>query len=211
MQAVPAAQAEEQQYDEDDAGEEPPSWVTEFSDDSAVAQVAPAVSTAPAASAAPAAPVAPRAAATPKPVYVITPVPQLSRDGNWPALASQLSLRGVAQQLAFQTELVGCVPDGAVATFKLRVPIDTLRASGNTDKLQAALQERFADSKIHVLIDVGQVWYTASVEAIAHRDACQRDAEDTILNDSFVKDVMRDLGAFIVPGSVRPVQGGAPA
>ena len=211
MQAQPAAPPEEQLYDEEDAGEEPPSWVTEFSDDSAVAQDAPAVTAAPASPAAAAAPPAPRAAAMPRPAYVITPVPELSWDGNWPALASQLSLRGVAQQLAFQTELVCCVPDGAVATFKLRVPIDTLRASGNTDKLQAALQERFADSKIHVEIELGQVWYTASVEAIAHRDACQRDAEDTVLNDAFVKDVMRDLGAFIVPGSVRPVQGGAPA
>jgi len=115
----------------------------------------------------------------------------------------------VAQQLAFQTELVACTPDGNVTTFRLRVPIDTLRASGNTEKLAAALQERFADTKVHVEIDIGQVWYTASVEAIAYREACQRDAEDTVMNDAFVKDVMRDLGAFIVPGSVKPIQAAA--
>jgi DNA polymerase-3 subunit gamma/tau len=200
--ATQAPQAQAAEYDEGDAGEEPPSWVTEFSDDTAVAQDAPAVVVQP---------VAARAPAMPKPAYVITPVPELDWDGNWPALASQLPLRGVAQQLAFQTELVACVPDGAVATFKLRVPIDTLRASGNTEKLQAALQERFSPTKIHVEIDIGQVWYTASVEAIAYREACQREAEDIVMNDPFVKDVMRDLGAFIVPGSVRPAQGGAAA
>ena len=210
-QVVHGAPAEEQHDDEGHTGEEPPSWVTEFSDDSAVAQDVPSVTAAPAGPAPQSPQASPRSAFMPKPAYVITPVPELSWDGNWPALAAQLSLRGVAQQLAFQTELVGCVPDGAVTTFKLRVPIDTLRASGNTEKLQAALQERFADSKIHVEIDIGQVWYTASVEAIAYRDACQRDAEDTVLNDAFVKDVMRDLGAFIVPGSVRPMQGAAPA
>jgi DNA polymerase-3 subunit gamma/tau len=193
---VQAAPAPEAQYDDSEADEGPPSWVTEFSDDTAVAQDAPAVV---------AAPVAARAPAMPKPAYVITPVPELDWDGNWPALAAQLPLRGVAQQLAFQTELVTCVPDGNVTTFRLRVPIDTLRASGNTDKLMAALQERFADTKIHVEIDIGAVWYTASVEAIAYRDACQRSAEDTVMNDPFVKDVMRDLGAFIVPGSVKPV------
>jgi DNA polymerase-3 subunit gamma/tau len=193
-------QAVQQNNDDSDDGEEPPSWATEFSDDTAVAQDAPAVVVAP---------VAARAPAVPKPAYVITPVPELDWDGNWPALASQLPLRGVAQQLAFQTELVNCVPDGGVATFRLRVPIDTLRASGNTEKLMAALQERFAGTKIHVEIDIGQVWYTASVEAIAHRDACQRDAESTVMNDPFVKDVMRDLGAFIVPGSVKPVQAAA--
>ncbi len=73
------------------------------------------------------------------------------------------------------------------------------------------MQERFGATKIHVEIDIGQVWYTASVEAIAYREACQREAEDTVMNDAFVKDVMRDLGAFIVPGSVKPLQGGAPA
>jgi DNA polymerase-3 subunit gamma/tau len=96
------------------------------------------------------------------------------------------------------------VVDGNVTTFRLRVPIDTLRASGNTEKLAAALQERFASTKIHVEIDIGQVWYTASAEAIAYREECQRVAEETVINDPFVRDVMRDLGAFIVPGSVRP-------
>jgi DNA polymerase-3 subunit gamma/tau len=172
--------------------------VTEFSDDTAVAQEAPAVAAAPV-----------RAPAMPKPAYVITPVPEIDWDGNWPALASVLPLRGVSQQLAFQTELVSCIPDGNVTTFRLRVPIDTLRASGNTEKLQAALQERFADTKVHVEIDIGQVWYTASAEAIAFREQCQRQAEETVINDPFVKDVMRDLGAFIVPGSVRPAPGAA--
>ncbi|MFL6658388.1 MAG: DNA polymerase III subunit gamma/tau [Massilia sp.] len=196
--AQAAAPAMEEQ--DEDSGEEPPSWVTEFSDDSAVAQEAPAVVSAP---------VIARAPAMPKPAYVITPVPELDWDGNWPALASVLPLRGVAQQLAFQTEIVSCIVDGNVTTFRLRVPIDTLRASGNTEKLAAALQERFANTKIHVEIDIGQVWYTASVEAIAYREACQRDAEDTVMNDAFVKDVMRDLGAFIVPGSVKPIQSAA--
>ena len=200
VQAVQAAPAAQPQYEDSDADDGPPSWVTEFSDDTAVAQEA-----------AVAAPVMARAPAVPKHAYVITPVPELEWDGNWPALAAQLPLRGVAQQLAFQTELVACVPDGGVATFRLRVPIDTLRASGNTEKLAAALQERFGDTKIHVEIDIGNVWYTASAEAIAYREACQRTAEDTVMNDPFVKDVMRDLGAFVVPGSVKPAPSAAAA
>ena len=198
---VPAApaQAQEQEHDENDSQEEPPSWATEFSDDSAVAQEMPA---APAAS-------VPRAAARPRPEYVITPVPELAWDGNWPALAALLPLRGVSQQLAFQTEIESCTVDGLVTTFRLRVPIDTLRASGNTEKLQAALQEHFAGTKVQVEIDIGAVWYTASAEAIALRAECQRVAEETVMNDDFVKDMMRDLGAFIVPGSVRPAPGAA--
>jgi DNA polymerase-3 subunit gamma/tau len=194
-QAMPAPPMPDYPEMQDDS--EPPSWVTEFSDDTAVAQEAPPAAVA-------------RAPARPRHAYVITPVPAIDWDGNWPALAAGLVLRGVSQQLALQTELVSCVVDGNVTTFSLRVPIDTLRASGNTEKLCAALQERFAGTKVHLEIDIGAVWYTASAEAIAWREECQRVAEETVANDPFVKDVMRDLGAFIVPGSVRPAPG-APA
>lgn len=190
------------QYEEDDDG--PPSWVTEFSDDTAVAQEAPAAMVANAAPATSVAPVAQRAAAAPKPAYVITPVAEIDWDGNWPGLAACLNLRGVAQQLAFQTELVSCAVDGNVTTFRLRVPIDTLRASGNTDKLCACLQERFAGTKVHVEIDIGQVWYTASAEAQAYREQCQRAAEETVGTDPFVQSLMRDMNAFVVQGSIRP-------
>ncbi|MES2321510.1 MAG: DNA polymerase III subunit gamma/tau [Pseudomonadota bacterium] len=197
-----ASQAPAPEYADEPSGEEPPSWVMEFSDDTAVAQDAQAVVAAPAVA---------RAPAAPRPAYVITPVPEIDWDGNWPGLATQLPLRGVSQQLAFQTELVSCVNDGNVTTFRLKVPIDTLRASGNTEKLCAALQDRFTATKVHVEIDIGQTWYTASAEAIAYKELCQREAEATVMGDPFVKDVMRDLGAFVVPGSIRPAVPGAAA
>jgi len=197
-----ASPAPAPEYADEPSGEEPPSWVMEFSDDTAVAQDAQAVVAAPAVA---------RAPAAPRPAYVITPVPEIDWDGNWPGLATQLPLRGVSQQLAFQTELVSCVNDGNVTTFRLKVPIDTLRASGNTEKLCAALQDRFTATKVHVEIDIVQTWYTASAEAIAYKELCQREAEATVMGDPFVKDVMRDLGAFVVPGSIRPAVPGAAA
>jgi DNA polymerase-3 subunit gamma/tau len=194
--AAAGPQAARNQYEADVVAEdEPPSWVTEFSDDSAVAAAAPAALAAPAAARAPAR--APHA-------YVITPVPAIGWDGNWPALAATLPLRGVSQQLALQTELVECAAADGAATFRLRVPIDTLRASGNSEKLCAALQERFPD--VHVVVDteIGPVWYTASAEAKAWREQCQREAEATVAGDPFVQDMMRTFDAFVVPGSVRP-------
>lgn len=200
VSAAPAAPpAPSASYDEN--GSEPPSWVTEFSDDTAVAQDAPEVATAPVAApvAAPA-----RAPAAPKHAYVITPVEQLGWDGNWPALAAGLPLRGVAQQLAFQTELIECVAQGNVATFRLRVPIDTLRASGNSEKLCAAVQEHFPDIKVMLETELGPVWYTASAEAQAYREECLRTAEQTVAGDPFVQDMMRRFDAFVVPGSIKP-------
>jgi DNA polymerase-3 subunit gamma/tau len=185
----------------DEGGSEPPSWVTEFSDDTAVAQDTADVATAPAV-----VPVAPpaRAPAVPKHDYVITPVEALGWDGNWPALAAGLPLRGVSQQLAFQTELIECVAQGNVATFRLRVPIDTLRASGNSEKLCAAVQERFPAMKIMLETEIGPVWYTASAEAQAYREECLRTAEQTVAGDAFVQGMIRTFDAFVVPGSIKP-------
>ena len=178
-----------------------PSWVTEFSDDTAVATVtteaAPAVVVAPAPAAAVRAPrVAPHA-------YVVTPVPEIGWDGNWPALAGSLPLRGVAQQLALQTELVACEARDNAVTFRLRVPVDTLRASGNSEKLAAALQEHFPNLRVCVESDIGPVWYTAGAEQKAAREARQREAEALVAADPFVQELEQRFDAFVVPGSVK--------
>jgi DNA polymerase-3 subunit gamma/tau len=197
-QAQARAQAQEAGYEQAVADDEPPSWVTEFSDDSAVAAEAPAAVSPP--------PVARVAAPSAPPhAYVVTPVSAIGWDGNWPALAASLPLRGVAQQLAFQTELVGCTADGASATFRLRVPVDTLRASGNSEKLCAALQERFPAVRVNIDTEIGPVWYTASAEAKARREQLQREAEDTVGADPFIQALEQTFDAFVVPGSVRPI------
>jgi DNA polymerase-3 subunit gamma/tau len=207
--AQPHAQQQQQQPAMGRGGEqavaddEPPSWVTEFSDDTAVATGAPATG-APAAVSAP--PVARTASpSAPQHAYVITPVPEIDWDGNWPALAASLPLRGVAQQLAFQTELLGCSSDGASASFRLRVPVDTLRASGNSEKLCAALQERFPAVRVNIDTEIGPVWYTASAEAKARREQLQHEAEATVGADPFIRALEQTFDAFVVPGSVRPI------
>ena len=192
------SRASEQVVEEAAADDEPPPWVTAFSDDTAVAAEAPAAVSAPAAVRVP-------AQGAPTHAYMITPVPALGWDGNWPALAATLPLRGVAQQLAFQTELVDCSSDGASATFRLRVPVDTLRASGNSEKLCAALQECFPAVRVNIDTEIGPVWYTASAEARARREQLQREAEETVAADPFIQALENTFEAFVVPGSVRPI------
>ncbi|MEX5744149.1 DNA polymerase III subunit gamma/tau [Massilia sp. X63] len=202
--AAPAVQAPQMQAQQPQArmqaapsDDEPPSWVTEFSDDTAVAADAPAVVTTPA-------PAQMRAPAAPPHAYVVTPVPSIGWDGNWPALAASLPLRGVAQQLALQTELIECVAHEQAATFRLRVPVDTLRASGNSEKLAAALQEHFPQVRVTLDTEIGPTWYTAAAEAKAAREERQRQAEALVAADPFVQAMERTFGAFVVPGSVKP-------
>ena len=212
-QPQPAMAHQAPARDETAADDGPPAWVTEFSDDTAVAMDAPGVATPGVATpgvvtpavAAPPVPARVAAPSAPPYAYVITPVPAIDWDGNWPALAASLPLRGVAQQLAFQTELVECVADGAAATFRLRVPVDTLRASGNSEKLCAALQERFPAVRVNVETEIAPTWYTASAEARARRERLQREAEAAVDADPFVQDMVRTFDAFVVPGSVRPI------
>ncbi|SFC52799.1 DNA polymerase III subunit gamma/tau [Massilia yuzhufengensis] len=179
------------------AEDDVPSWVTDFSDDTAVASEAPAAVTAPA-------PAQLRAPAAPPHAYVVTPVPSIGWDGNWPALAASLPLRGVSQQLALQTELIECVTHDNAATFRLRVPVDTLRASGNSEKLTAALQEHFPQLRVAIDTEIGPTWYTAAAEAKAAREERQRQAEALVAAEPFVQTMERSFGAFVVPGSVKP-------
>jgi DNA polymerase-3 subunit gamma/tau len=79
-----------------------------------------------------------------------------------------------------------------------------LRASGNTDKLAAAIQDRFPATRVAVEIEIGPVWYTASAELRAYREECMQQAEQTVAADPFVMAMARQLGAFVVQGSVRP-------
>ena len=198
--AQPAAQAAPQQpvarQAPQQAEDDLPPWVTGFSDENAVpagAEHLGGMGAAP----------QQRAAAPVKPPYeyVITPVPELDWDGNWPKLAAHLPLRGVSQQLATQAELVSCRLDGNMAVFRIRCPIDTWATPANIDKLSAALAERFG-RPARVETEIGKAWYTTSAEAQAHREACQRAADELVANDPFVKAMMRDFGATIVPGSI---------
>lgn len=197
------------------ADDDLPPWVTEFSDDSAVAHGTPTYAAAQAqAQSAPTpgygsetqivmparAPAAPSKAPY---AYVITPVPALDWDGNWPAVAAGLPLRGVAQQLAMQAELIQCSVDGNATVFQLRVPIETWRTPGNVEKLTLALSEHFS-RPVRVDTELGAVWYTASAEAQAFRAACQQAAEQTVANDPFVNSLIREFDAWVVPGSIVP-------
>ncbi|MGE5652461.1 MAG: DNA polymerase III subunit gamma/tau [Bacillota bacterium] len=132
-----------------------------------------------------------------------TPVPALNWDGNWPALAASLPLRGVVQQLAQQSELLRCDVQGEGAQFQLRIPLETLRSAGAVEKLTAALIEHFG-KPVRVETEIGAVEHTANAQAVAEREARQRQAEENLQRDPFVQALVREFGATIVPGSIRP-------
>lgn len=147
----------------------------------------------------------------PAPIQIIktkplppTPMPSLNWDGNWPVLAAALPLRGVVQQLAQQSELLQSEDSGDGVQIHLRIPLDTLRSAGSVDKLAAALTEHFGKT-VRVTTEIGAVEQTANAQAVAEREARQRQAEENMQRDPFVQAMMREFNAIIVPGSIKPV------
>ncbi|OGB22600.1 MAG: DNA polymerase III, subunit gamma and tau [Burkholderiales bacterium RIFCSPLOWO2_02_FULL_57_36] len=135
---------------------------------------------------------------------VFQPVPALNWDGNWPQLAANLSLRGVAQQLAQQSELIKCDSAGDQVQVQLRVPVETLCSAGSVDKLATALSEHFGKT-VRISTELGAVRQTANAHAEAERAVRQREAEQTMHDDPFVQTLIREFGATIVPGSIKPI------
>jgi len=131
------------------------------------------------------------------------PVAELNWNGDWPSLAASLPVRGVAQQLAQQSELVRCEVKEGVAIIRLRLAVETLLSSGSVDKLVAALVERFG-CKVRVDTEIGATAQTANAAAVADKAARQRQTEELLQSDPFVQNVMREFGATIMPGSIKP-------
>ena len=140
----------------------------------------------------------------PEPAPPPIPVPELQWDGDWPTLASALPVRGVVHQLAQQSELLECVQEGNTFLFRLRVPIETLCTAASLEKLGTALQERF-DRPARVQTEIGAARHTANARSVAEREIRQRQAEQTMHSDPFIQTLMREFGATIVPGSIKPV------
>ncbi|MFZ6672455.1 DNA polymerase III subunit gamma/tau [Undibacterium sp. Xuan67W] len=134
----------------------------------------------------------------------LVPIPELNWDGHWPNLAASLPMRGVAQQLAQQSELIQCQINGNTFLFQLRVPLQTLLSSGSVEKLEMALAERFSKS-VKVETKIGAVEQTANAQAVAERAERQQQAENSIQSDSFIQSLMREFGATIVTGSIKPI------
>lgn len=165
---------------------------------------APEPATRPAQIEAPAAAPVPAKTVAPEQEAAATP-PDLSAsslatfDGNWPALAASLAIRGLAQQLAYQSELAAV--EGV--TMRLRVPLPPLTDANVVERLEAALTEHFG-TPVRVACDIGPARATAAALDAELRAERQRSAEDAIAANPFVQALVRDFAAQVVPGSIQP-------
>ncbi|MDI1342133.1 DNA polymerase III subunit gamma/tau [Polaromonas sp.] len=157
----------------------------------------PAPAPAPVAAPATAAPAAPAA-----PVVMNSPLGDV-----WTALVNRMvaaeMIAALARELALQSELCS----QADGVWTLRVERESLNQAAAREKLQAALQTALQDSgqAPRLSVELGPVGDSPARRNAAAALERQRQAEETIQNDPFVQDMMRDWGARIVPGSIKPL------
>ena len=135
-----------------------------------------------------------------RPLPPAVPLDAIGFEGDWPALAAGLPLKGISYQLAFNSELMSL--DGT--TLRLNVPVPQYADAAQVAKLKAALAERLGKT-VDVQVEVGAARRTAAALDAAARAQRQQDAEREIRQDPFVQSLIRDFGASIVPDSIRPI------
>jgi len=128
-------------------------------------------------------------------------------DGDWPAFVERLGLTGMAGMVARHGELAS-YENGRL---ELVVPESHRMYAERAyqEKLKAALAPHFG-AGFRLAVRVGDTAGT-SVAAAKSREmaARQADAAEAIEDDPFVRDLVRDLGAEVVPSSIRPAGEGA--
>ena len=156
-------------------------------------------------------PQATQAHSTPQPAPQSTsaakpsPVTINSEDPDWQTWMKALPVRGLLQQLAFQTELQNWSEKGDAAKATVIVGMPQLASKENVLRLQEALSNYLGKS-VTILIETGKANHSiAAVEAKIKQEK-QEGAEESIANDDFVKTIQAEFGATVVPGSIRPIQ-----
>ena len=110
------------------------------------------------------------------------------------------AVSALARELALQSQLVA--REGG--RWLLRVESQSLNQPVVRDRLAQALAA--AGDDVSLDVEVGPVADSPARRNTQAAEQAQRDAERSILADPFVQSMMRDFGAKIVPGSVKPVK-----
>ena len=131
------------------------------------------------------------------------PKRQVAWDGDWPALAKQVSVRGLALQLARQSELIRQTMEGGVMTFHLRIPAGVLGTVSVVTKLTDWLSGHLG-CPVKIRTEVGQPENTATKEDHEAAKARLEQVKKEMDSDPYLQELIQDMGAAVVEGSIQP-------
>lgn len=114
-------------------------------------------------------------------------------------LVSKQAINGMVRELALQSQLVA----RDSSQWLLRIERESLNQSGSRDRLSSALAaESFA---VQLAFEVGRVTDSPAKRLAAVAAEQQLQAEKIVFDDPLVQSMMREFGAKIVPGSIKPL------
>lgn len=115
------------------------------------------------------------------------------------ALVAAESVTALVRELALQSQLIARDAD----QWLLRVDRESLNSPMARERLQAALQA--AGHAVTLVVEIGRVVDSPARRNLAIAEEKQLAAERIIHDDPFVQSMMREFGARIVPGSIKPI------
>jgi len=127
-------------------------------------------------------------------------------DGDWPGFVERAGLTGMAGMAARNAELVSFDNNH----LELLVPESAkmYAEKGYLDKLKSDLAPHFG-SNLRVTVRVGSTnGKTVAAARSREQEKLQARATQSIEGDPFVKSLVQDLGAEVVPSSIRPPEAG---
>ena len=126
----------------------------------------------------------------------------------WHAAVQQLlaaeAIAALVRELALQSQLVARHNpnnDGEPHDWLLRIERESLSQSGSREKLQLALAT--LGHSVRLSVEIGPASDTPAKRIAAAAAEKQRMAQDIIMQDAYVQQLIRDFGAKIVPGSIK--------
>ena len=124
---------------------------------------------------------------------------------DWHALMRQLPVKGLVQQLAFQTELQDWNDSATGVRATIVTPMPQLASEASVGRLCDALTAHFG-KPVKIVIEKGEVEgkTVAKVDAQIHQEK-RMNAEQMIAADPFIQQLEKEFGAKVVGGSVKPL------
>ncbi|MBT8581411.1 DNA polymerase III subunit gamma/tau [Polynucleobacter paneuropaeus] len=143
----------------------------------------------------------PRAAAPASP----KPPAASSERPDWHTLMRALPVKGLVQQLAFQTELQDWADSATGIKARIVTPTPSLASDASVARLTEVLTAHFG-KPIKLTIEKGEVEgkSVAKIDAAIHQEKRQT-AEQLIAADPFIQALEKEFGAKVVGGSVKPL------
>ncbi|MBU3550280.1 DNA polymerase III subunit gamma/tau [Polynucleobacter sp. MWH-Berg-3C6] len=134
-----------------------------------------------------------------------TPVGNATERPDWHGLMRQLPVKGLVQQLAFQTELQDWNDSAAGVRATIVTPMPQLASEASVARLADALTAHFG-KPVKIVIEKGEVEgkTVAKVDAQIHQEK-RMNAEQMIAADPFIQQLEKEFGAKVVGGSVKPL------